>query len=43
MKRPYMKPIMHVVEILQLCIICASDWDVMNPGQPNQPAGAPTS
>ena len=41
MKRTYMKPVMHVTEIQQLCIICASDWDVIGPGQPNQPAGAP--
>lgn len=39
MKRAYTKPVVHVVGIQQSHIVCASDWDTMHPGQPNQPAG----
>lgn len=39
MKRTYMKPAMRVVKIQQQRIICTSDWDTINPGQKNQPAG----
>ena len=39
MKRAYMTPAMRVVEIQQHGIICTSDWNVMGPGQTNQPAG----
>ena len=35
-----MKPDMQVAEIQQSCIICASGWDFIGPGKPNQPAGA---
>lgn len=41
MKRTYIKPAMRVVKIQQHGIICTSDWDVINPGKTNQPAGAP--
>ena len=40
MKRVYMKPAMRAVKIQQSSLICASDWDVINPDQPNLPAGA---
>ena len=31
---------MQVMMIQHTHIICASDWDTMGPGQPNQPAGS---
>ena len=40
MKQVYLKPALWVVEIQQSHIICDSDWGVINPGDPNQPAGA---
>ena len=35
-----MKPAMRAVKIQQSSLIWASDWDVINPDQPNLPAGA---
>ena len=40
MKQIYLKPALRVVEIQQSHIICASGWETITPGQPNQPAGA---
>ena len=40
MKRTYMKPTMKVAEMEESDFICNSGWDTINPGQPNQPAGA---
>lgn len=40
MKQVYLKPALRVVKIQQAHVICASDWDTMHPGQPNQPAGS---
>ena len=42
MKRAYTKPGFQIVRIQQTHLICSSDWDVIGPGQPNQPAGAPS-
>ena len=40
MKKEYTKPTMSVVETRQHGILCNSD--VINPGDPNQPAGSPS-
>ena len=40
MKQVYHKPVLLAVKMQPSAIICASDWDTMNPGQPNQPAGS---
>ena len=40
MKQMYLQPALQAVEIQQSHIICTSNWDTINPGQPNQPAGA---
>ena len=40
MKRAYTNPAMQVVRIQPAHLICDSKVDVINPGQPNQPAGA---
>ena len=40
MRRAYMKPALQVIRIQQRHIICGSGWDVIGPGQPNQPAGS---
>ena len=40
MKRTYMKPTMKMAEMEESDFICNSGWDTINPGQPNQTAGA---
>ena len=40
MNRAYTKPAMQVIRIQSTYLICNSGGDVINPGQPNQPAGA---
>ena len=40
MKRAYMNPAMQVIRIQPAHLICNSGGDVINPGQPNQTAGA---
>lgn len=39
MKNKYIKPAMQMMALQETPIICTSDWDVINPGQPNKPAG----
>ena len=40
MKTPYITPDILEVSLQHHGIICTSDWDVIGPGQPNQPAGS---
>ena len=41
MKRAYNSPTMAVVQLRHPCRLCSgSDWDVLEPGEPNLPAGA---
>lgn len=38
MRKAYLKPNMNVLKIRQMQMICGSP-DVINPGEPNMPAG----